>query len=269
MTTEPGAKSKKTLLRKNLDLLLVFLIFTPVYYAHTFTQPISPFEPRSEPYAPYERHYQIGWRFPFITAYFLMTPENYQPEKYSYPLVVMLHGASRHMYGGKVLARPEMREAFPAFVLIPIAPMGFTWAAPQRWTLRPQALPATMDVVHALMNDYGIDRSRVYITGYSLGGGGVYAALARYHGLFAAAVPVSAFWDPALVSAFDDVPIWVVHGRRDETIPVQAGQVMYAALKNAGRQAFYTEYPKAGHDVWVPAYDNPEFWYWLLSQKRG
>jgi predicted peptidase len=260
--------NKKSALRRNFDLLLVLLIFVPVYYAHAVTQPVSPFLPREEPVAHYQRHVQLSFHFPFVSSYFLMVPQNYDPERYSYPLVLMLHGVSRHMYGGKVLAYPEMRDAFPFFVLIPIAPYGLTWAQPERFTLRPQAIGGAMAALRGVTGRYRINPDQVYVTGYSMGGLGVYGAITRYKNVFAAAVPISAWWHPETVGEFDDLPLWIIHGARDADIPVEAGRAVADALKEIGREVYYTEYPNTGHAAWVPAYDDPEFWHWLLQQRK-
>lgn len=263
------AKKKKSFLRKNLDLLLVFVIFAPVYCAYNVTQPVSPFEPREEPFAPYERHVHIGWRFPFVTSYFLMAPENYQPDKYTYPVVLMLHGTSRHMYGGKVLAHPLMRKSFPAFVLIPIAPFGFTWALPERLTLRPQALPVAMATLRSVMKNYSINPEQVYVTGYSMGGLGTFGALTRYHGVFAAAAPTDAIWEPGQVETFDDIPVWMFQGEQDTTASAAVARQVAAAMHERGRPVFYTEYPRQGHGAWVRAYEDADFWSWLFQQRRS
>jgi hypothetical protein len=39
-------------------------------------------------------------------------------------------------------------------------------------------------------------------------------------------------------------------------------------MESHGRQVFYTEYPDRGHGAWERVYDSPEFWAWLLQQKR-
>lgn len=266
---EPNQRKKsKGALRRNLDLLLIALIFVPLYYAHALTQPVSPFLPREEVVPYYERHTQISLHFPFLSSYFLMTPQNYEPEKYSYPLVLMLHGVSRHMYGGKVLAYPEMREQFPFFVLIPIAPFGMTWAQPDRLTLRPQALGGAMAALRSVTKRYSVNPNQIYVTGYSMGGLGTYGAISRYKDVFAAAVPISASWNTSVASTLDDVPVWAIHGSQDSDIPVEAARAMVETLQSLGREVYYTEYTTIGHAAWEPAYDDPEFWYWLLQQSR-
>ena len=39
-------------------------------------------------------------------------------------------------------------------------------------------------------------------------------------------------------------------------------------MKKRGNDVKYTVYPEAGHDSWTATYDNPEFYEWLLKQKR-
>ncbi|HEU0142196.1 MAG TPA: hypothetical protein VFQ79_20915 [Bryobacteraceae bacterium] len=261
-------KKRKSFLRRNFDFLLILLVLLPLFYLYGLFYPVSPFEPREESFAPYERHYHFSFRFPFVTSYFLMVPENYQPEKHTYPLVLMLHGASRHMYGGKVLARPIMRENLPFFAVIPIMPFGYTWASPKTFSLRPQALPLAMSTMRSVMKNYSINENQVYVTGYSLGGIGTYAAVTRYPGVFAAAAPTDAYWNPETADRIDDVPIWIFHGVQDQGMPVAYARMLAAGLQQLGRDVRYTEYANRGHGAWIPAYENPDFWMWLIRQQK-
>jgi hypothetical protein len=43
---------------------------------------------------------------------------------------------------------------------------------------------------------------------------------------------------------------------------------MIAALKDAGATPKHTEYAGVGHASWVNAWNEPELFPWLLSQKR-
>jgi len=43
---------------------------------------------------------------------------------------------------------------------------------------------------------------------------------------------------------------------------------MVAAVKAAGGNIRYTEYPQAGHDCWTETYANPELYTWLLEHHR-
>jgi hypothetical protein len=44
---------------------------------------------------------------------------------------------------------------------------------------------------------------------------------------------------------------------------------MIAALKEAGGDPKYTEYPGVGHNSWDKAYAETAFYDWLFAQKRG
>jgi predicted peptidase len=261
-------KKKKGFLSRNFDFLLIFLLILPVYYLYLLYYPTSPFEPRDEPYAPYERHYHFDWRFPFVMSYFLMVPENYNPQNHTYPLVMILHGDGRRVNGAKVLTRPIMRENFPFFVMIPIMPFGYTWAYPQTWTLRPQSLPAAMSAMRSVTKQYGINKNQIYITGLSLGGIGTYAAISRYHDVFAAAAPADGFWDPAYLNEIDNIPIWIFHGAQDPIMPVENARLMANGLKQQGYDVRYSEFSKLGHSASLAAYENPDFWMWLIHQKK-
>ncbi len=232
-----NTENKKSFLRRNRDLIAVLAIMLPLFYAYILTQPISPFLPRNEPYAPYERHYAFSFRFPFVVSYFLMVPENYEPEKHTYPLVLMLHGISRHMYGGKVLARPLMRSNFPFFVVIPIAPFGFVWAVPPGLAPHPEALPLAMDVLHSVQHHYRINDRQIYLTGYSMGGVGTWAALARYHDVFAAAAPTDSWWNPVEAGSIDNIPVWMFQGAQD-AVPVADVRMLAQNFKQSGHDVY-------------------------------
>jgi predicted peptidase len=60
----------------------------------------------------------------------------------------------------------------------------------------------------------------------------------------------------------------VFHGAKDPTVPVERSREMVAAIKAAGGNVKYTEYPEDKHDCWTETYNNPELYQWLLAQKR-
>jgi len=67
-----------------------------------------------------------------------------------------------------------------------------------------------------------VDRSRLYITGLSNGGGGTWNMVSRYPKVFAAALPISAVGPSTdfTPSQLLDEPTWVFHARDDATVSV-------------------------------------------------
>ena len=60
----------------------------------------------------------------------------------------------------------------------------------------------------------------------------------------------------------------IFHGADDKVVPPSRSHDMVAAIKAAGGNVDYTEYPNTGHNSWDQAYGDPESITWLLAQKR-
>ena len=51
-------------------------------------------------------------------------------------------------------------------------------------------------------------------------------------------------------------------------VPVEGSREAYRALKEAGADVEYIEFPGVNHGSWVPAFNYPDFMAWLFEQKR-
>lgn len=258
-------KEKQPRIRIGFILFWIVAGLLAAFYVHIIFFPRSPFLPRDASYKPFERHYHFSARFPFVTSYFLMLPKDYDPEK-RYPLVMLLHGVSRHMAAGKALKMRDRRKAYPFIVFIPIAPPAHHWAVPGKIKIIPEALPLAMDALESIKNEYSVDASRIYVSGFSMGGVGTYAALARYHNVFAAAAPVAAVWDPRDVPNMDHVPVWSFQGALDEY--AHLNRVMIEDMRKEGMDVKFTDYPNKAHYIWDEVYRDDALWDWMMAQKR-
>lgn len=196
-------------------------------------------------------------------TYFLLPPQNPSMEQ-SYPLVVLLHGTSRHMHGGRYYIDNDIIKRHPAYVLVPIAPPGMDWGSPEG-----QQNSAASMVRHAIelvRSQHRIDPARIYVSGYSMGGVGAFSLVLQYPDLFAAALVLCGQWDAAQASLFpDDLPIYALRGAEDHLLNAEP---MIRALQLAGKPASYREYPGVGHNIWDYGYTDPAIWDWLFSQHK-
>ena len=194
-------------------------------------------------------------------------------KKKRYPVVVFLHGKGsggsdneKHL---RSVPRMLVEKAFyrnnPSFVIAPQCPDdGRGW--------RGQFLDDVIGLVDEAIKHLPVDKSRIYITGLSMGGYGTWSAIAEAPDVFAAAVPVCGGGDPRSAKSIRDIPIWAHHGVADNVVPVAASQVMVAALEKVKGRIRYTEYDKESgikHNAWTPCYSNPEVFEWLFSQRLG
>ena len=196
-------------------------------------------------------------------SYYLLQPEGYDPAR-SYPLVVLLHGSSRHMYGGLYYVNSGVNKIHPAFLFVPVAPAGMDWGNPE--SDQTSVGPLVIQILDELRQKYNIDNSRIYISGYSLGGIGTFAMIRDHPDLFAAGLVLCGAWDPVQAVQFStDVPIMALRGEKDNLLDARP---MIIALQKADRPAIYREYPGINHNVWDYAYPDPAIWDWLFSQQR-
>lgn len=65
-----------------------------------------------------------------------------------------------------------------------------------------------------------------------------------------------------------DVPVWAFHGRNDRIVPVSGSREMIEAIKNAGGNPWYTEFPDEGHIISEFFENIPGLLDWIFAQKR-
>jgi predicted peptidase len=202
------------------------------------------------------------------------------------PVILFLHGAGesgrdgvRQTTVGLGPAVQKNPERWPALVVFPQASRGYGW--------RGFNLAAAVAALQDVEQHYETDPDRVYVTGISMGGYGTWLAALLEPSRFAAIVPICGGLDAATaVSAgaltgkvwpelyggaaktLKHVPQWVFHGDADDIIPVDESRAMVGALKAAGADVRYSEYPGVRHNSWDPAYAEPELPAWLLAQTR-
>ncbi|MFN9464182.1 MAG: prolyl oligopeptidase family serine peptidase [Planctomycetota bacterium] len=214
--------------------------------------------------------------------YRLIKPLDYKFGK-KYPLVLFLHGAGERgednavtlKHAAKDFAGDALRAKYPAYVLIPQCPTGKKWSDVD-WSKDSSELPqdpsdsmqSIKELLDEMVENAGVDKTRIYITGLSMGGYGTWDAIARYPGFFAAAAPICGGGDPKTVDRFKSLPIWCFHGAKDQVVKVNRSREMVDALKQLGSPVKYTEYPEAQHDSWTQTYSNPELYDWMFSQRR-
>lgn len=196
--------------------------------------------------------------------YLLYLPDEYGKGDKAWPLVLFLHGAGESgddLEKVKKHGPPKLIAEGKKFPFIVVSPQ----SARGGWD--PAMLNALLD---DLMAHYKVDRERVYLTGLSMGGFGTWALAAAHPEKFAAIAPICGGGNPADAKKIKDLPIWVFHGAKDPVVKLDRSETMVKALKEAGAEHVqFTVYPEAAHDSWTETYNNPDFYEWLLKQKRG
>lgn len=220
--------------------------------------------------------------------YRVFVPSGFEDDKAkTYPLVLFLHGAGERgddntiqlKHGAPEFASAARQAQYPCIVIAPQCPHDEKWVsvdwspASGKGTFSDEPSPAmqgALGIVNQWIEGGRVDRSRVYITGLSMGGYGTWYASAMKDNPFAAAMPICGGGDPTWAARYASMPIWTFHGTNDQAVPVIRSQEMMAALKEAGQkpEPKYTEYEGGDHDVWTETYKRDDAFAWLFNQKK-
>lgn len=191
-------------------------------------------------------------------------PEDYEQNGSAhYPLLTFLHGGNetgndlnkvkRH---GPFKLIDEGKE-FPFIVVAPQIPTKFK----SKW--QPGLVDEVIELVKA---NFRVDTERLYLTGVSLGGAGVWGYALEYPEKIAAIAPICGWGIPPQACKMKHVPTWAFHGAKDKVVTPAATTNMINALKNCGADPKFTLYPNAGHDSWTRTYNSPALYDWFLEQ---
>lgn len=190
------------------------------------------------------------------------------------PVIVFLHGIGQRGEGGVAptegaagaLVRHYL-EQVPAIILLPQCLPGNYWSDSSMSRM-------VMDALKETIREFKADAARVYLTGVSMGGYGVWHLAAEHPHEFAALVAIcggSSLREgdrfTPLAQKIGKTPTWVFHGASDRVVPVSESREMVKAMEAIQAPVRYSEYAGVGHNVWMKVLGEKELLPWLLSQK--
>lgn len=205
-----------------------------------------------------------------IEEYLLWLPPGLEQDDRRWPMIVYLHGRSLRGDDLDRLTRyglPRLLDrdrAIPFVVVAPQLPEGHSWSGP--------GLDRVAAIVEEVARRYAVDRGRIYLTGYSMGGGGAWRMAFRRADLFAAVIPIAAYTPrptESRLATLRELPVLAFHGERDAVAPLERAERMIEALRRAGADAELRTIKGADHGDLVHLYRDPGLYAWLLERWRG
>ncbi len=221
----------------NRIISVFFLIFATTTYSQGLKNAIQ------------KSHQEI----PFI----ITTPDGYSKEN-TYPTIIFLHGGDRSNtkhHPTKYAAKAGLD--FPFIVIAPSCISGCSWSSVD-----------LKGILNQASEEVSVDKNKVYLVGYSMGGAGTWANLKKINTLLAAATPLA----PAGGSAsglckVKDLPIRVYHGTADHGY--ENSKKMIKALKDCGAvTAELISLEGKGHGIWPGILSDASFYEWLLGHSK-
>ena len=175
------------------------------------------------------------------------------------PLVLALHpGGERMRYYGSAYVRTVVAPALEGLGAIIVAPDCPTNA----WT-DPAADAAVMALIEQVTREFTIDRRRVLVVGFSLGGRGTWFMAAHHPDLFTAAIPIAAATGDEPLDALGTIPTYIIHSRRDQVVPFAPAERMARELERLGRPVKFEPLSDPTHfemTAYIPALTRASAW---------
>jgi poly(3-hydroxybutyrate) depolymerase len=219
---------------------------------------------------------------PSVIGYLEYLPRDYHNSSKDYPVVIFLHG--RDEKGANSKDPSELSKTIdrvtklgPPHYVKKGTQFPFILISPQlKYGHGNWPLSYIMEVVDHVKKSLRVDEQRIYLTGLSLGGGGVWTAAENHPDVFAAVAPVCGSWNTiskAKRIADQDIPVWAFHGDRDNVVPWSRSKKMVDEINKykPNPRAKFTTYKGVMHNAWDKAYKpdhsvhSPNVYEWLMS----
>lgn len=181
----------------------------------------------------------------------------------NWPVIVYLHGSAQRGAPANELRKTALAKHLagqPTFPFIVVSPQ-----------LAPNATKWDASAVHALLDEVlpnlPIQGHKIYASGTSIGGSGVWRLAFKRPSRFAAIAPVATAERLRHACRIRQTPVWAFHNALDESFPATNDTKLVGAINRCGGTAKMTLYQRTGHDAWTETYSNPALYDWFLSQR--
>ncbi|MDR3198693.1 MAG: prolyl oligopeptidase family serine peptidase [Planctomycetaceae bacterium] len=204
--------------------------------------------------------------------FLLRIPRGYNDYSGKQPLLIYLHGTGESgkdintlknkdpYFLSQKIFKDQETALFPFICVTPVCDT-------KRW--EPYRVIAMLDqVLSETKYRFQIDPSRIYLTGYSMGGFGTFETAMEYPERFAAIVPVAGGGEPDRAIKLQHVATWVFHGDNDQTVPLASSDLVVKSMQKLNhRNVRLTTIKDGGHGIAEKVYSRSELYSWLLRQK--
>lgn len=202
---------------------------------------------------------ELSWPLPDGRAmgYAISVPD--EAASSARPLVLALHpGGERMPRYGSMFAKSIVLQAVSDLKAIVVAPDCPT----ERWSDR-GAEEAVMGLLQQVTKEHQIDKKRVLVVGFSMGGRGTWFFSSRHPELFTGAIPMAASIGDEPVESMATIPTYVIHSRADTVVPFAPAEKHARALEALGRQIYFEPLDGLSHfsmGGYVPALQRAVRW---------
>lgn len=198
---------------------------------------------------------------------FVTVPTDFDPARESLPVILFLHGAGERgdnisvvrVYGvPKLFGNDPDYHGLRVVTVSPQCPDGYVWN---------HLTYPLKDWFMTFVDSVNGDRSRLSVTGLSMGGFGTWDMICTFPELFACAAPVCGGGMTWRSAALAGKPIRAFHSIDDNAVPFRCSQDMVLAARPCGAQIELVAYDACGHASWIPAYEQTDLIEWLVSHR--
>ena len=168
--------------------------------------------------------------------YLFYLPEDYKDDKEKkWPMILFLHGMGERgddLELVKIHGIPKIvssKKDFSFIAVSPQCPIEFVWRDKEM-------LIALESLLLKLVKNFRIDKSRVYVTGLSMGGRGTWAIAAHRPDLFAAAAPICGGADLELLKNALDTELTFFPKRAEKVSMSHFNEKLIASMCNKNMQ---------------------------------
>lgn len=198
-----------------------------------------------------------------------------------YPLILVFHGSgavgNNNTSQMGILSRmwllPENLENYQAYVLAPQFPVrSSNYHLDESRNVKVSESNEYLDLVlksiDSLIINENIDKDRIYVMGFSMGGATTSNAISKRPDLFAAAINISGISQFDKIDELTKMPIWIVHGSLDTDNFPQSNFRFFDEMKSKGC-VFLWEYKDKYHNNILSAELVDEIPRWLFKNIKN
>lgn len=219
-----------------------------------------------------ENDIQIPYRF--------LTPKNNFVNQ-KYPLVITFHNSTRIGNDNenqlepfaKIWLRDEIYEKYPCYVVAPqfnTRSSNYEISGEDIQISKPSnEVFALLKLIKNLEKEYpNIDKNRIYLIGYSMGGSTAQNLMNLDPDTFAAVVSVAAVPDLSNLNKIKEKNIWLIHGKQDDENPYIGSVELYNKLSTSKNLIFTTFTNLHHNNIVIPFLVTDEIPKWLFEKRR-